>query len=148
MAAVDTAVGTAPRKVRRISKACDYCHHRSIRCRTSDEGDGKRCQNCVDFDQPCTYNRPAKRRGVKARQRSASTTSSPRDDQSKASKPESVVSQNGFSAQSYTSTTQTPHFTSNASIPSNPDQWLAPYVASQALIMDLVEVYFEVIYPM
>jgi hypothetical protein len=27
-------------------------------------------------------------------------------------------------------------------------EWRAPYVASQAVIMDLVEIYFEVVYPM
>lgn len=142
-------VADAPRKVRRISRACDYCHHRSIRCRASEEGDGKRCQNCVDFNQACTYNRPAKRRGVKARQRSNSATSSPLEDQPQASRPEPLSYRNGLDAQQHTP--QTPPIndaTQASSNPSNPDSWRAPYVASQALIMDLVEVYFEVIYPM
>ena len=39
----------------------DLCHRRSIRCRSSQE-DAERCQNCYDFDVPCTYDRPSKRR--------------------------------------------------------------------------------------
>ncbi|KAJ9618980.1 hypothetical protein H2203_008796 [Taxawa tesnikishii (nom. ined.)] len=50
-----------PRKLQRISQACDLCHRRSIRCRPSNE-DVDRCQNCYDFDVPCTYDRPSKRR--------------------------------------------------------------------------------------
>jgi len=49
-------------KSRRITRACDYCHKRSIRCINAS---GSQCQNCVEFDQPCTFERAAKRRGVK-----------------------------------------------------------------------------------
>jgi hypothetical protein len=41
-----------------------------------------------------------------------------------------------------------PHMSQTLPVGYNVDQWRAPYVASQALIMDLIEVYFEVIYPM
>jgi hypothetical protein len=51
-----------PKKQRRISRACDFCHRRSIRCRPSAENDN-RCQNCSDFGADCTFNRPFKRRG-------------------------------------------------------------------------------------
>ncbi|KAL1296565.1 hypothetical protein AAFC00_000064 [Neodothiora populina] len=50
-----------PRKLQRISQACDLCHRRSIRCRSSNE-DPERCQNCFDFDVACTYDRPSKRK--------------------------------------------------------------------------------------
>ncbi len=139
----------SPRKVRRISKACDYCHHRSIRCRVSEEGDGKRCQNCLDFNQACTYDRPTKRRGVKARQRSNSATSSALDDQSRTSRPELLSQQNGLDGQQQTThSSPVSNVASVFSSTPNPDLWRAPHVASQALIMDLVEVYFEIIYPM
>jgi hypothetical protein len=52
-----------PRKQRRISRACDFCHQRSIRCTPSRE-ESDRCQNCVDFDVSCTYRRPMKKRGL------------------------------------------------------------------------------------
>jgi len=51
-----------PKKLQRISQACDLCHRRSIRCRPSDENPHKQCQNCYDFAVECTYNRPSKRR--------------------------------------------------------------------------------------
>ncbi len=142
-------VADSPRKVRRISRACDYCHHRSIRCRVSEEGDGKRCQNCLDFNQACTYDRPAKRRGVKARPRSNSATSSAHDDPSKPSRPGLLSQQNGLDGQQHTAqSTPINNVAPVFSGSSNPDLWRAPHVASQALIMDLVEVYFEIIYPM
>lgn len=53
-----------PKKLRRSTRACDFCHRRSIRCKPSLES--TRCQNCADFDVACTYDRPAKKRGVKA----------------------------------------------------------------------------------
>ncbi|KUJ21140.1 uncharacterized protein LY89DRAFT_770371 [Mollisia scopiformis] len=53
---------SVPKKRRRISRACDFCNRRSIRCRPSQE-DSDRCQNCVDFGVDCTYKRPMKRRG-------------------------------------------------------------------------------------
>ncbi|KAJ5388923.1 hypothetical protein N7509_011464 [Penicillium cosmopolitanum] len=43
----------------------DFCNRRSIKCRQNEDPLG-RCQNCADFDVPCTFDRPAKRRGVKA----------------------------------------------------------------------------------
>lgn len=58
------AAPTKPKKLRRSTRACDFCHRRSIRCKPS-ETPG-RCQNCCDFDVACTYDRPAKKRGVKA----------------------------------------------------------------------------------
>ncbi|KAF7716031.1 Fungal Zn(2)-Cys(6) binuclear cluster domain-containing protein [Penicillium ucsense] len=54
-----------PRKLQRVSKACDFCNRRSTRCGKSEDPLG-RCQNCADFDVPCTYDRPTKRRGIKA----------------------------------------------------------------------------------
>ncbi|KAI6877649.1 hypothetical protein KC363_g8900 [Hortaea werneckii] len=50
-----------PKKLQRISQACDLCHRRSIRCRPSTENP-EQCQNCYDFAVDCTYSRPFKRR--------------------------------------------------------------------------------------
>ncbi|KAM0282152.1 hypothetical protein ACHAQH_003192 [Verticillium albo-atrum] len=49
-----------PRRLLRVSKACDYCHHRRIKCRAS-QSDPDRCQNCADFDIECESSRPLKR---------------------------------------------------------------------------------------
>jgi len=127
-----------PRKVRRISRACDYCHHRSIRCRASSEGDGSRCQNCVDFEQPCTYDRPVKRRGAKVRVRSTSAATVNTDRNGINHAPSSWGSVNAVSSRP-----DMDRLNGNRSA-----EWRAPYIASQAVIMDLVEIYFEVVYPM
>lgn len=136
-----------PRKARRISRACDYCHHRSIRCRASSEGEGGRCQNCVDFEQPCTYDRPVKRRGAKVRLRSGSATT---NGDSRHAPPSSVGSWGSINTAPQTQMTSPveaqlslDHRNGNGSA-----EWRAPSIASQAIIMDLVEIYFEVIYPM
>ncbi|KAK5136928.1 hypothetical protein LTR08_001435 [Meristemomyces frigidus] len=51
-----------PKKLQRISQACDLCHRRSIRCRPSTENAQQQCQNCYDFGIECLFNRPSKRR--------------------------------------------------------------------------------------
>lgn len=51
-----------PKKLQRISQACDLCHRRSIRCRPSTENPHQQCQNCYDFAVDCTYKRPSRRR--------------------------------------------------------------------------------------
>lgn len=51
-----------PKKLQRISQACDLCHRRSIRCRPSTENPQYQCQNCYDFGVDCTYKRPSRRR--------------------------------------------------------------------------------------
>ena len=140
-----------PRKARRISRACDYCHHRSIRCRASSEGDGGRCQNCVDLEQSCTYDRPVKRRGAKVRLRSGSATTANADHNGTYHAPASSASSwgsvNGAVPNSLTSPVSSrpdmDRLNGNSSA-----EWRAPYVTSQAVIMDLVEIYFEVVYPM
>ena len=131
-----------PRKVRRISRACDYCHHRSIRCRASSEGDGSRCQNCVDFEQPCTYDRPVKRRGAKVRVRSTSAATVNTDHNGINHAPASAPSAWG-SVNAISSRPDMDRLNGDSSA-----EWRAPYIASQAVIMDLVEIYFEVVYPM
>lgn len=59
-------------KKQRTSRACDFCHRRSIRCRPSTEESDK-CQNCSDYGLTCAFNRPVKKRGLKP---SASSPSS------------------------------------------------------------------------
>ncbi|KAH7303206.1 fungal-specific transcription factor domain-containing protein [Stachybotrys elegans] len=129
MSSTDTAATSGPRpKQRRITRACDYCHSRSIRCQPT-VGGGEGCQNCKDFMQPCTYRRRPRRRGVaprKVRQ----------EEQLRVHPPPVEPS------------TLPQHSPCEASVAVLPRQsWRAPYVASQAAIMDLVEVYFEIVYP-
>ena len=53
-----------PRKQRRALRACDFCSQRSVRC-TPSNTDSSRCENCEDYDQPCTFERPIRKRGAK-----------------------------------------------------------------------------------
>lgn len=129
MSSTDTAATSGPRpKQRRITRACDYCHRRSIRCQPA-AGSGDGCQNCRDFMQPCTYRRRPRRRGVAPRQVR-------QDEQLRVHPPPAEPS------------ALLQHNPSESSVAVSPRQsWRAPYVASQAAIMDLVEVYFEIVYP-
>lgn len=99
---------------RRITQACDYCHRRAIRCQRDENA--SRCSKCVQFDQPCTYARPSKRRGVKPGAKTVSPTASVQ-----------VVR--------------------SPQIENGRARYLAPYIASQAIVMSLAEVYFEIVYP-
>ena len=102
---------------RRVTRACDYCHRRAIRCLRDDNA--LRCLKCIQFDQPCTYARPAKRRGVKPDSKSISPTA--------------TVTMLGTSQ--------------DKSDMQSRLRWTAPLIASQAVVMSLAEVYFEVVYP-
>lgn len=121
---------------RRITRACDYCHQRSIRCRPS--SDNQSCQNCRDFAQECTYHRKPRRRGKKPHGHS------PPDHEENAREADTVAIRTAgqrinTSQRNAEPEPQTAHV--------NAEYWRAPYVASQANIMDLVEIYFEVVYP-
>ncbi|KAJ4211699.1 hypothetical protein NW759_012301 [Fusarium solani] len=126
-------------KRRRITQACDYCHQRSIRCRAS--SDGQTCQNCNDFAQACTYNRKPRRRGTKPRMTSSGAASHCADQQTSPSPdPATVPEAAGFDGNHGTGPSAVPK-------PRPHSHWEAPSIASQAVIMDLLEIYFEVVYP-
>jgi hypothetical protein len=111
-------------KRRRITQACDYCHQRSIRCRPDPGDPDERCTNCVSFQQECTRLRPAKKRGVKPRNSLDDDSSVAPTLGSLPAAPQAI-----------------------ATHPADTELWRAPHVAGQGLIVDLVEVYFEVVYP-
>lgn len=129
---------TKPRKLRRISRACDFCHKRSIRCKPSSE-DASRCQNCLDFGVSCTYNRPAKKRGIKSGSGKSSSDngSGARDGESDARMLLELT--NGI------------YGNGNFNVVDKfliPEGWKTMVVTYEAKIRDLVEVYFEIVYPM
>ena len=63
------------RRAHRASRACDFCHSRSIRCRPN-ENDKEPCQSCVEYGRDCTYHRPSKKRGVKSSSHCSTNASS------------------------------------------------------------------------
>ncbi|KAJ5716230.1 hypothetical protein N7493_008141 [Penicillium malachiteum] len=161
-----------PRKLQRVSKACDFCNRRSIKCGKSEDPLG-RCQNCADFDVPCTFDRPAKRRGVKA-----GTRVVPRDSPNPSLKPivEDQVPMgrvNGPQRASGSSASRSSYHPE--SMPSHPsltgdpwsafntgwstaegydddgalrNSWKAFAISCHQQIRNLVQVYFEIVYPM
>ncbi|OAA61820.1 Zn(2)-C6 fungal-type DNA-binding domain protein [Niveomyces insectorum RCEF 264] len=50
-----------PQRLLRISKACDFCHKRRIKCQANPADPSGRCRNCAEFDIACTYTRPSRR---------------------------------------------------------------------------------------
>ncbi|KAI6778500.1 Transcriptional activator protein-like protein [Emericellopsis cladophorae] len=61
-----------------MTRACDYCHRRSVRCHP-----GGKCRNCLDFGLDCLYQREVKKRGAPARGKDGEDTVagvSPNDD--------------------------------------------------------------------
>lgn len=133
----DKVPETRPRKQRRITRACDYCHKRSIRCRPSTE-ESTRCQNCLDFEVSCTYDRPAKKRGTKSRTDKLAPPGrlSSNDEKSDAQMLLELTS--GFQCNG----------TLNAAHMSIPEKWRSMMMANEGKILSLVDVYFEVVYPM
>lgn len=131
-------------KQRRISRACDYCHRRSIRCRPAEDGTG--CQNCRDFAQTCTYHRKPRRRGVPARGSGGAAANRDAVEgvlDAKSSRSPSL----GGGDLRIIPEIQHPGPYANASPQSSVAAWRAPYIVSQATVVDLVELYFEMVYP-
>lgn len=119
-----------PKKLRRITRACDYCHKRSIRCKFPGHDDHTRCQNCIDFDQPCRFDRVIRRRGAKPRCQMNGTTAS--SDDTLVIKTEDQYDDVCATPTTYIPTTR---------------EWKAPNIASQDIVADLVEIFFEIVYP-
>ena len=112
----------SPRKSRRVTKACDFCHGRGIRCRTDPSNANRRCRSCIDYDEECTFDRPVKKRGGPVRRRNLSIANE--------------IQCPG--------TTQKPR----SQVVTPDESWIPAQIANQATIVDLVEIYFEVVYPM
>lgn len=141
----DPSLPSVPKpKQRRISRACDYCHRRSIRCRPSEDGAG--CQNCRDFAQTCTYHRTPRRRGVPAR-----SSVGPSANRNSVEGLLDVKLSRSPSQGHLHIIPEVQHSNLGASCDASPQMpstaWRAPYIVSQATVVDLVDLYFEIVYP-
>ncbi|KAJ6012675.1 hypothetical protein N7522_003030 [Penicillium canescens] len=159
-----------PRKAQRVSKACDFCNRRSIKCGKS-EDPLRRCQNCSDFDIPCTFDRPAKRRGVKAGTRALTrdaqfvttpvsehftpvAASAPTTRTTLGSPPSMSPSYPGSAHTQVldgdpwsafnTSGVATEGYDDDVALR---DSWSTFAISTNRQIQDLVQVYFEIVYP-
>ncbi|KAL6232837.1 hypothetical protein BDW75DRAFT_11623 [Aspergillus navahoensis] len=147
-----------PRKFQRISKACDFCNRRSIKC-NKNNGPLAPCQNCADFDVPCTYDRPARRRGAR---RNASPTASqsvqpggptqaPREDNT-ARRLSGSVTSTVYQSRTSNASLDGLGGVNTAALAGPSDgalitPWKAFATACQDTIRDLAQVYFEIVYP-
>jgi hypothetical protein len=133
-----------PKKLRRVSRACDFCHRRSIRCESSQEA--RRCQNCVDFDVDCTFLRPAKKRGIKGHRRT------PVEEESSSGEHANLLLELTNSNLNHRrGNSREESVRSRPSLPINIDiaaEHRDMVLANLDKIQDLVSVYFEVVYPM
>ncbi|KAL2075200.1 hypothetical protein VTL71DRAFT_142 [Oculimacula yallundae] len=138
-------------KARRTTRACDFCNRRSIRCKPSKDNISW-CQNCVDFDIPCTYDRPAKRRGKKVPSTGLVTSPRQSDEHSTLLSPLSheVTRLHHITADS------SHHECPIATQRMGPDELVGFSLARESRdmvltnrdkIANLVNVYFEVVYP-
>lgn len=135
-----------PHKLRRISRACDFCHKRSIRCRPSGRTP-LQCQNCLDFGLNCTYKRPTKRRGAKAAGKTKAsppdTSEAPRLSFGDSEAPRPSIGNSGEKQSKDGQNELLQIGNSSSSL-----AWQARARSLGSTIEDLVEIYFEVVYPM
>lgn len=149
-----------PRKLQRISQACDLCHRRSIRCRPSNE-DNDRCQNCYDFDVACTYERPSKRKkhpqapAAPAQLSQPSARSSlPRNALTSDAVPASAVASNSANSTRNDSLSKANDFPLAPALanPRDPAEldlpWRVFALSSESIILDLFDAYMEIVYPL
>ncbi|KAM0717062.1 hypothetical protein Q7P37_006914 [Cladosporium fusiforme] len=131
-----SASASKARKSRRNPRACDACSRRSVRCKQSAE-DATRCQNCVDFNEPCTLDRPIRKRGAKSTAaRSHVPLASPSDLSLDLS-----TGRGSSPLRAILPSLRTPS-------PTVHPEWLSPLIRDcEKLILDLVGTFFEVIFP-
>lgn len=146
----------------------DFCNRRSIKCSRSEDQLG-RCQNCADFDVACTFDRPAKRRGVKAGARANARGSPSTTTVSEGTPTGRVIAPDRASRSSVSRSSTYPESGHRQSLTGDPwssfntgwstaegydddgalrNSWKAFAIASDRQIRNLVQVYFEIVYPM
>lgn len=142
------------RKLRRVSRACDFCHNRSSRCQQGSE-DTSRCQKCIDFDLQCTYTRPVQKRGLKPKRSSGPsgtthlTLGSPDladDEEQETGEARRHSNPDSASFQPHDGVHSAVESDSPAHSPSS--HWRAESMPDHETIGALVEIYFDIVYPM
>ncbi len=141
-------------KLRRVSRACDFCHNRSSRCQQSSK-DTSRCQNCIDFDLQCTYSRPVQKRGLKPKRSSrppatsCSTLGSPdladhAEQETRETRRHSELNSTSFQPHNGVRSA----FESHSPAHTASSRWRPDSLPDQETIGALVEIYFDIVYPM
>lgn len=112
-----------PRKLRRNTRACDQCSKRSVKCKPSTEDPG-RCQNCVDYDELCAFERETRRR---------------------AGRSSAHASQRGLPRVNTALQPETAPTESTAG--DTTDHWSTHINADAETILGLIDAFFDVIFP-
>lgn len=136
----EQVVLSKPKKLRRNTRACDFCSRRSVRCRPSREA-AEKCQNCFEYDETCTFDRPLRKRGAKpkhVRQISDEVI----EDTDTLPAPGALEKGSNFSHDAEVVDDQI-----DIAVGDGQPDWRATIPCTQAQVMDLTEIYFEVIYP-
>jgi len=131
-----------PKKQKRIRRACDFCHSRSTKCRQNPEGES--CLVCLEFQQPCTYDRPEKKRGIPGKQyRPPSLTTSIQS----GGPVDKVPSNPGeIDARMLLNLTSRPQVVSEAQ--AKFEQYKSLVIENQKHVIELVGLFFEHVQPM
>ncbi|PVH98169.1 hypothetical protein DM02DRAFT_531666 [Periconia macrospinosa] len=133
----DSEIARKSHKRRRITRACDRCSSRSVKCRFH-SANPSRCKNCIDYGEACTFDRPMGKRGarpkaVKERNESLGTVVS-------SASPGNVHREADDRHQTGNESETVRALSSN-------EFWKPKELPGQAIVMDLTEIYFEVVYP-
>ena len=119
------------RKTRRNTRACDACSRRSVKCKSSTE-DVTRCQNCVDFNEPCTLDRPRRKRGKPAQSQL----------------PQGLVLESSPAIDTGTHVAQLYPTPLRKTSATPQQEWMTPLLHDcEPLILSLVNIFFEVVFP-
>ncbi|THX73907.1 hypothetical protein D6C79_02143 [Aureobasidium pullulans] len=121
-----------PQKSRRNRRACDQCSARSVKCRLGADGEQGQCQNCIDYGETCTFQRPIRPRGAKPKAARIAVNQARNVHQETPNQSDTVQAQVSCR---------------DEEIPLDTDAWKPRVMPSQAIVMDLTEIYFEVVYP-
>ncbi|GAA5958833.1 hypothetical protein JCM10213_008033, partial [Rhodosporidiobolus nylandii] len=115
---------------RRITRACDFCNRRGLKCVKDDTAPPTtKCGSCERHNVDCTYDRPTKKRGPAPRA-AASTT------------PEASTSQLSGPGSTSPAASFLPPSLPTASLPWRPSRLVPVFALLRAL-----ETYYEAVYP-
>jgi hypothetical protein len=114
------------RKQKRVTKACDFCHRRGLRCKRPDSNSVQGCLTCEEYDVPCTQTRVSRKRGTKP-----GHTSRTRSDET------GVETSGPFSAQMKESTAQGSHLNDTSDS-----------MNDRSVITAWIDIYLDTIHPM
>ncbi|KAF7558410.1 hypothetical protein G7046_g5737 [Stylonectria norvegica] len=129
----DANIVKAKEHVAKIRAACDFCHHRGVKCRDVPleyvgASNSSSCLTCIEYGRECTRNRQPKKRGTKPQ---AANSSAARHERIESQKPPAVDK----------------NLDDNISRLSNIDDSGTSALGNRKVITALLDVYLDTIHP-